>query len=240
MGRLVGEEQNRIARGVSEVPTKRRYRLQAVITPASTEELAFLADRFDDVDSLTSFFCEYCEDRVCNFPGLRQLWRSHGALVLAEWIGARPGSRPRTWWRFDAPRMAAGVFPGCFYDGQLPSPRMFLAGAGCPDFEALNIVPHFELGRPDNWLGFDADDPPMFESQALYLDRHGLLRPRERRQLGPDAFEPETTQYEPGPLDYIYRGTDMQARIKAYTARATLNRQRAQESYVQLREQKGQ
>jgi len=218
------------------VPTKRRYRLQAVITPASAEELAFLADRFDAVDSLTSFFCEYYEDRLCNFPGLRQLWRSHGASVLTEWIEARRGSRPRTWWRFDAPRMAAGMFPGCFYDGQLPSPRLFLGGTGCPNFEALNIVPHFELGRPDGWLAFDSDNPPIFESQAQYLDRHGLLCPRERRQLGPDAFEPETIQYEPNPLDDLYReDIDMQARIKAYSARANLNRQGTQETHVHER-----
>jgi hypothetical protein len=76
----------------------------------------------------------------------------------------------------------------------------------------------------------------MFESQALYLDRHGLLCPRERRQLGSDAFEPETIQYEPHPLDDLYReDIDMQARIKAYSARANLNLQGTQETHVHER-----
>ena len=209
----------------------KRMRRHAAILPVSEDEWKFLMDQSEGIDPWTDYFLEYDYD-----GSLRKLWDEHGTAVLTEWIEARPGGRPRTWWRFDAPRMAAGMFPGCFYDGQLPSPRMFLAGAGCPDFEALNIVPHFELGRPDNWLGFDADDPPMFESQALYLDRHGLLCPCERRQLGSDAFEPETIQYEPHPLDDLYReDIDMQARIKAYSARANLNLQGTQETHVHER-----
>jgi hypothetical protein len=209
----------------------KRMRRHAAILKVSEDEWKFLMDETAGVDPWTDYFLEY------DYAGsLGKIWDEHGASVLAEWIEARPGSRPRTWWRFDAPRMAAGMFPGCFYDGQLPSPRLFLGGAGCPDFEALNIVPHLELGRPDSWLGFDADDPPMFESQAQYLDRHGLLCPRERRQLGSDAFEPETIQYEPHPLDDLYReDIDMQARIKASSARANLNRQGTQETHVHER-----
>lgn len=35
------------------------------------------------------------------------------------------------------------------------------------------------------------DDPPRFESQATYLDRHGLLTNAERRRLSPDDLEDE-------------------------------------------------
>jgi hypothetical protein len=37
----------------------------------------------------------------------------------------------------------------------------------------------------------DPNNPPRFESQAAYLERHGLLSPEERRRLPADAFEPE-------------------------------------------------
>lgn len=38
----------------------------------------------------------------------------------------------------------------------------------------------------------DPRDPPRYESQAAYLDRHGLLTESERRRLTDAAFEPET------------------------------------------------
>jgi hypothetical protein len=38
---------------------------------------------------------------------------------------------------------------------------------------------------------FDPDNPPRFESQASYLDRHALLLPSERRRLRREDFEPE-------------------------------------------------
>lgn len=31
------------------------------------------------------------------------LWWENRDRILAEWIRERPGSRPRCWWRFDAP-----------------------------------------------------------------------------------------------------------------------------------------
>lgn len=38
----------------------------------------------------------------------------------------------------------------------------------------------------------DPRDPPRYESQAAYLDRHGLFLPGERRRLTAADFEPET------------------------------------------------
>lgn len=31
------------------------------------------------------------------------LWREHGAKLLAHWIAEWPGTRPQSWWLFDAP-----------------------------------------------------------------------------------------------------------------------------------------
>ena len=35
-----------------------------------------------------------------------------------------------------------------------------------------------------------ADDPPVYESEAAYLERHGLLSAAERRRLTPADFAP--------------------------------------------------
>lgn len=45
---------------------------------------------------------------------------------------------------------------------------------------------------------YDPANPPRFESQASYLDRHGLLTTAERRRLPADAFAPELIVCEDG------------------------------------------
>lgn len=42
-------------------------------------------------------------------------------------------------------------------------------------------------------VAIDPNDPPTFESEAAYLDRHGLLTPEEKRHLEkhPELLEPE-------------------------------------------------
>ena len=40
-------------------------------------------------------------------------------------------------------------------------------------------------------VAIDPNDPPRFESEAAYLDRHGLLLPGERKRLTAAAFEPD-------------------------------------------------
>jgi hypothetical protein len=145
---------------------------------------------------------------------LGKLWAAHRDAILPVWVVERPGCRPRCWWRFTAPRMAAGVWPGFWFDGQLPEPRRRLGGTGLACHECLANIPRFELGLPVEWLdaaghatfariaredgqdfagvAVDACDPPRFEAQAAYLERHGLLLPGERKRLRRADFEPET------------------------------------------------
>jgi hypothetical protein len=49
---------------------------------------------------------------------------------------------------------------------------------------------HREEGEQFAGIPFDADDPPVYESQASYLDRHKLLTPAERRRLRAQDFKP--------------------------------------------------
>lgn len=65
--------------------------------------------------------------------------------------------------------------------------RRKLCGEGVPLHEALNFAPAHHYGIPA-WFG-DPGNPPAFESQRVYLKRHGLLLPAERRQI------PEPVRY---------------------------------------------
>jgi hypothetical protein len=40
----------------------------------------------------------------------------------------------------------------------------------------------------------DPDDPPLYESQAAYLERHGLFLPGARRRLRKADFEPQAVR----------------------------------------------
>jgi hypothetical protein len=119
----------------------------------------------------------------------RELWESHRDVVLAEHVKENPGTRPALFWQYDALRLPIGTFPGAHYDGELPEPRKRIGGTGTPAYEVTSIGPGFSYGIPDIWVGIDPDDPPIFESQAAFLKRHGLLFAGEEKRA---SFEPKT------------------------------------------------
>ena len=120
------------------------------------------------------------------------LWRRFRDDVLAQWIVHHPGTRPKSWWRYDAPP---------------PGIRARVGGVGTASHEYWGRQPDGWLGIPIGWMTAEdlrrhpnADrpctpmnpfDPPTFESQATYLDRLGLLMPGERERLGKADFRPE-------------------------------------------------
>ena len=111
-----------------------------------------------------------------------QLWNQNRDVILAEHVKENPGTRPALWWRYDTPRMPIGTFPGCYYDGKLPEPRERLGGIGTPAHECRSVKPDFKYGIPTVWVDVDKDDPPIFESQAAFLKRHGLLFAGEEKR----------------------------------------------------------
>jgi hypothetical protein len=123
-----------------------------------------------------------------------RLWQAHGAAVLEKWIEKSPGTRPTMWWRFSAPRWEpTGRHVGWYYVAELPEPRKRLGGTGTPACETMAYVPSWPTGLPEEWADdFDELDPPVYESQASYLKRHGLLEKGELKRLNPEDFEPET------------------------------------------------
>jgi hypothetical protein len=141
-----------------------------------------------------------------------ELWAAHRERVLSLWAREHPGTRPSLWWRWDAPRMRPETWPlgsGTVWIRELPEPRRRLGGTGTPSYEVLATVPYLDHGVPRSWLtqglkpwfsttapAYDPDDPPVYESQAAYLERHGLLLPGERRRLTGEDFEAERVIYD--------------------------------------------
>ena len=133
----------------------------------------------------------------------------------------RSGTRPSCWWQFDAPRwqdddcFGHGELPE-------PRLRLGGQGTPChevlnyaPEFErgvptswvdgwSIEYYNGRAIDVHGNPIGteyhdghfpaerFDPNDPPQFESEAAYLDRHGLLLPSERRRLSREDFEPRS------------------------------------------------
>jgi hypothetical protein len=127
-------------------------------------------------------------------PTLEGLWAAHGEAITADWAAEHPGTRPACWWRWTAPRAAAGTRWGRYEvrdATQFPDPRKRLGGIGTPAPEGLNTIPRFELGLPVDWAAADPSDPPTFESQASYLKRHGLFLAGEERRVPKADFVPE-------------------------------------------------
>jgi hypothetical protein len=124
-----------------------------------------------------------------NDEALGELWDRARGEVLAGWVKDHPGTRPSAWWKCECPRQPMGTFQGAYYDGRLPEQRKFVSGAGCPAWMVLAHVPDYELGLPAQWAGFEAENPPAFESQAAYLRRNNLLTPHELRVLSAADYE---------------------------------------------------
>lgn len=108
---------------------------------------------------------------------VKAAWFEYRDEILKRYTSEYPGFRPPLWWRFEAPGF-----------------RQRLGGKGQQTKQT------YDLGIPDGWfifkdgktqLNFDKENPPLYESEAEYLRRHGLLTPIEEKYLAdyPEAFE---------------------------------------------------
>ena len=140
------------------------------------------------------------------------LWAENRVAVLRGWPRERPGTRPSLWWRYDAPEPARKRLGGIGTADLMGGLELRLV-CGIPttwvsEFQvayytgkAVDIHGN-PIGRTDHagnprtadsfdGVALDPADPPLFESQAVYLDRHGLLTPAERKRLSEADFAPE-------------------------------------------------
>lgn len=147
---------------------------------------------------------------------LRELWALVRDELLGTWIKSSPGCRPWAWWAFTAPREPLQLVAGRLWreDDRTAAHRRRVGGIGDPQHEVMGCSLTFRFGLPTLWVepwmvsefprsspdlyapgwarAIDPTDPPQFESESTYLERHGLLTDAERRRLPADAFEPET------------------------------------------------
>ena len=104
-------------------------------------------------------------------------WEDVEASLLPEFVKLHPCTRPWSWWRAEG-----------------REPRKRVGGSGRRGRNAS-----LEFGVPtDTWFkDVDPDNPPTYESQAAYLQRHRLLTEIEKRWLAEhfEALEPEAVEY---------------------------------------------
>jgi hypothetical protein len=135
-----------------------------------------------EYDILTAPWADHAPAR--EHPAAAELWKAHGAAYLAQHIKVYPGTRPAPWWRFDAPEPL----------------RERIGGIGTPrpsNQRHLGVELLWVTAENATWWGepagpaIDPANPPIFESQATFLDRHGFLTAAERAKLTDDDFATE-------------------------------------------------
>jgi hypothetical protein len=95
-------------------------------------------------------------EHLCQPMPLEAAWRFYGAAATAAHARVHPGHRPVWWWRWSAPERELRQLAGTGRRAAM------LPLYGLPVFAAVD------------------EDPPLFESSAMFLRRHGLLLPGER------------------------------------------------------------
>lgn len=140
----------------------------------------------------------------------KDLWRQHRADILSEFIREHPGQRPSAWWRYDAPepgRRRLGGIGAPSYEVLAYVPRyacgipidwiletqVKLYAGRLRTISGRIVMPEF-IGSDFQGVAIDPDDPPVFESQAAFLGRHGLFLPGEAERLTEADFEPEAIE----------------------------------------------
>lgn len=95
-------------------------------------------------------------------------WPEYRERVLTDWIIRSPGTRPRVWWKLDAPEAIRARVSG-------------------PVSEDSDCNHRYHCGLPS---GAHA----VYESQAAYLKRLDLFLPGEKTRLTQDDFVDHTVQ----------------------------------------------
>jgi hypothetical protein len=132
-------------------------------------------------------------------------WAAYRDAVIAEHVAEHPGTRPLRWWEIDAkePRRRIGGTgtPAAEVLAHGPSfhyglPAVWITPADVALYTGTARDIHGKLigirppGTKFAGVAIDPNDPPLFESEASYLDRLGLFLPGERKRLTSDDFEP--------------------------------------------------
>jgi hypothetical protein len=167
------------------VPTKRTRRTRSRRANISALAWRFLTDTSTPADCQT-FEHFFLHGNRYNRAGsnAESLWLSAADEIVTAWIKEHPGTRPACWWRYSAPRTpdqtGAHRFPRV-------ETRLVLSG------HAVNAhATAGAYGVPQLHMRRRRLPVPLVESQAAYLQRHGLLTASETSRLTDADFRPET------------------------------------------------
>ncbi|MCB2184017.1 MAG: hypothetical protein KQH63_18480 [Desulfobulbaceae bacterium] len=108
---------------------------------------------------------------------------------MREWIKHFPGSRPWAWWQYDSPGLRKQV--GGQRLKNMKKEYWQISSKGNTDGFETKIQSSF--GIPEI-LDLDKGKNLIFESQAAFLARYGLLSKSEQKRLKPADFRPELTK----------------------------------------------
>jgi hypothetical protein len=122
---------------------------------------------------------------------LASAWSEVGVDLVAEHVKKFPGSRPWGWWKFDAPETRQRLGGR----GTLRDPDRPVLDFGMPSRGYNWIIPA-DVRVGIKAIPVDFSNPPVFESQATFLRRNGLLVSGEERRIPTAAWEPEAVVFE--------------------------------------------
>ena len=173
------------------MPTTRKRRSHRRREPASQTALAILHDEpFPPGGNVwEDFSLRYNHgglgDELWQGGCAAELWAQYGDETTRDWIRKHPGTRPSLWWRFAAPRLTDqrhGRHHWPLIEARLHvgGGRTLTDGFSCGRYGVPEF--HYQVRPPRK--------PTMIESQAAYLDRHGLLAADEHRRIPATAFDP--------------------------------------------------
>lgn len=115
-----------------------------------------------------------------------QVWSEAKTAALDWYIARFPGQRPRVWWTADAPEPRRCLTPNLPpFRGRWPN--------------------DFAYGLPTPLFLRNAR-PVLFESEAAYLRRLGLLAEGEAQKLTEADFEPEIVDLDLGDVALVPAG----------------------------------
>ena len=173
------------------------------------------------IDKISSFKLTY------DAKYQEKLWTGVKVNLLKNFIKNHPCSRPWGWWKFDAPKTPVpGWDYERFNSAQrlrlggvgTPSHEVLNQWAGFPygipgsfvdqwfidyyngrakDVHGDPIGTEYKEGDFEG-VAIDPGDPPRFESEAAYLQRHGFLTPAEGRYLKEhkELLQPEIVAFD--------------------------------------------
>jgi len=166
-------------------------------------------------------------ERFFNPGCIERAWVSYRKALLKDWARNHPCTRPLLWWKHDAPKEPVKGWDHERWDsaqrrrlGGTGTPTHEVLGSwggfsyGIPTGWIDQWSVDYYNGRAKDIHGkiiptkykeghfkgkaIDPNNPPIFESEAAYLERHDFLTPTEKTYLKkyPELLEPEKIEFD--------------------------------------------